>query len=249
VFTKTEVKEFIIKVGSKWFFPDFSNKLTWYVVTLGAGIILLPAPIKLVFLNWLIDLFNTNSGIHLHLPELDSSSDYKTGVLLIILALLHNLGYKYVRLSKEKFECQISKEMKHSDYKLLEKFLVNFPSSSNSIVLLETHDFGSPFNNQYLDDINKFLHIWNGAEYKFMDEEIEEKKDILYNNIKKFISKISSSTTPMSGGDFSSVTPDHLRGTGSLPQWIKTEIKEINDLASNAFKSHQELISFAKNNL
>jgi len=248
VFTEKEIKEFIIKVGSKWFFPDFSNKLTWYVVTLGAGIILLPAPIKLVFLNWLINLFNTNSGIYLQLPDLNANSDYTTGIFLIILALLHNLGYKYIRLSKEKFEYQISKEMKYSDYKLLEKFLLDLPSNSNSIALLETHDFGDPFNSQYLDDINKFFHNWNRAEYKFMDESIEEKKDFLYENIKKFITKISSTTTPMNGGTFSSIISDCLRG-GILPQWKKTEIKELNDLASDVFKSHQELITFAKKNL
>ncbi|WP_191603426.1 hypothetical protein [Marinomonas algicola] len=249
MFTQEEVKSFIIKLGNKWFFPDFSNKITWYVVTLGAGFILVPEPIKLFFLNWLIDIFNLNSGVPLELPDLEASTDYTVGIVLIVLALAHNLGHKYFSLEKDKFDHAVSQELKHSDLKLLEKFLLEFPSDCSSAILLKDHDFGNSFNRDYLKNIDDFTYRWNGAEYKFMNKDIDEKRAVFHSLCKSFLVKIAEYTSPVGASNFSSVVPDHLRGEWDFPDWVKSQITELNEMATEVYRTHQEFILYAKNEI
>jgi len=56
VFNRKEVKEIILK---KWIFPDFSNKLTWFIAGIGASVVLTPGPFKQLFYNFLVDTFKT----------------------------------------------------------------------------------------------------------------------------------------------------------------------------------------------
>ncbi|MEY7151791.1 hypothetical protein AB9C31_22755, partial [Enterobacter cloacae] len=45
-------------------FPEFSNKVTWTLITFGVGVLALPAPTYLIFINLIIDFYNkqTNSN-------------------------------------------------------------------------------------------------------------------------------------------------------------------------------------------
>jgi len=246
MFNKEEIKTFIIRLGEKWFFPDFTNKLTWYVVTLGAGFILMPQPIKLFFINWLIEVFNVNSGISLTLPGMEASTDYTTGIILVFMALSHNIGYKYFELKKEIFNHKALQERRISDYKLLESFLVEFPSNSASSILLKKHDFGNSFDRDRLKNIDDFYYQWNGAEYHFIDPEIDQKRQELFEGCKQFLFKIAEYTTPVGASNFSSVIPDHLRPNGDLPEWVTNQIQELNELATTLFEEHQKFIEFAK---
>ncbi len=247
MFNKEEIKAFIIRLGEKWFFPDFTNKLTWYVVTLGAGFILVPQPVKLFFINWLIEVFNVNSGLKLTLPEMEASTDYTTGIILVFIALAHNIGYKYFELKKEIFNHKVLQDRRISDYKLLELFLGEFPSNCASAILLKEHDFSNSFDRDKLQNIEGFYYQWNGAEYHFIDSEIDQKRQDFFEGCKQFLLKVAEYTTPVGASNFSSVIPDHFRADDwKRPDWVTTQIKELNDLATNLFKEHQEFIAFAK---
>lgn len=94
--SKKELKELAIARLKKYLFPDFTNKLTWFVVTVGGAVILTPTAFKQIFYNWLVDTFNLNYGVYFTFAELDSSnSDYTLGFSLIALALLHNVANRY----------------------------------------------------------------------------------------------------------------------------------------------------------
>lgn len=218
-------------------------------MTLGAGFILIPEPIKLFFLNWLIDLFNLNSGIPLELPELEASTDYTVGLVLVVLALIHNLGYKYFSLEKDKFDHIVSQELKHSDFKLLEKFLQEFPSDCPSVILLKDHDFGNSFNRDYLKNIDDFYNRWNSAEYRFMNNAIDEKRFGFHSLCQSFLLKIAEYTSQVGASSFSSVVPDHLRGEWDIPDWVQSQVTELNDLATEVYKKHQDFILYAKNEM
>lgn len=247
MFTNNEVKIFLIKLGKKWFFPDFTNKLTWYVATLGAAFILVPQPIKLYVINWVIEILNLNSGLKLTLPDMESSLDYTAGVLLVFLALAHNIGYKYFDLKKQIFEHKVLQDRRISDYKLLETFLSEFSSSSPSAILLKEHDFNHSFDRNSLKQIEHFYNQWNGAEYKFIDEAIEEKREKFFEYCKSFLLKVAEYTAPVGASKLSSVIPDHLRANDlDLPEWVTNQIKELNELATEVYKNHQEFIRFAK---
>ena len=250
MFNKEEIKRFIIRLGEKWFFPDFTNKLTWYVVTLGAGFILVPQPVKLFFINWLIDIFNINYGNKVTLPDLEASTDYSIGIILVFMALAHNIGYKYFALKKEMFEHKSRQERRISDYKLLEKFLDEFPSNCASSLLLKEHDFGNSFDRNSLQQIDSFYYQWNGAEYHFSDQEIDKKRQELFEGCKEFLLKVAEYSGPVGATSFSSVIPDRYRANDwNLPEWVTTQIKELNDLATELYNMHQEFIKFAKSTI
>ena len=248
--SKEKTKLSLIKPGEKWFFPDFTNKLTWFVITLGASFILVPQQIKLFIINWLIEIFNINSGHKLTLPELEPGYDYTVGVILILFALLLNIGRRYSGLKKEESEHKVLKERSISDDKLLEKFTEEFPSNGSSCNLLREHDFGDSFNSESLEQIRNFYDKWAGAEYNYLDQEIEKKRKEFYEECNVFLSKISQYTTPVGASNFKSIIPDRYRADEwDLPDWIKHQIIELNELAANILKHHQEFILFAKNKL
>jgi len=97
VFTKREAKEFILKYGKKVLFPDFTNKLTWFVAGVGGTILLTPVAFSQLVYNWLVATVNLNSGVPVTLAELESSSaDHWLGFGLILLALVHNIANKLI---------------------------------------------------------------------------------------------------------------------------------------------------------
>ena len=184
MFNKQEIKEFLIKYGKKWFFPDFSNKITWFVITLGAGIILTPIPIKIVVYNWLIDTFNLNSSKYLTLSDLGNrNEDYIVGFALIFLALSHNLISKWLTIERQNTEVirkreQISKWRKmiievhkgrpnsslqtHPDYLSLEPLLkkeVNNKVYGENRVFMYGSDLQSPLR-EIKDEITRIEKEW-----------------------------------------------------------------------------------------
>ncbi|WP_160314746.1 hypothetical protein [Photobacterium swingsii] len=81
-----------MKYGNKVIFPNFANKLTSTIVISGLGLIVTPAPIKVVFFNWLIDVFNLNSGVPVTLPDVSSgTADFTYGLTLVAIGLVFNL--------------------------------------------------------------------------------------------------------------------------------------------------------------
>lgn len=246
------MSEEMTKIGykwlKKWLFPDFSNKITWAVLTAGTSFLLVPAPVKLFILNWLVDIFNVNSGLPLELPDIEASTDYTIGIILVVLALGHNLGYKYFSLRKEQFEYAVSKELKLSDYKLLESFLTKLPSTCNSLVLLKDHDFGNSFYRSHLKELEEFVRDWHASEYQFQDEAIDESRQTLIKLSNEFLYKLGSCMSPRGTSGLYSVVPQQFAGA-VRPQWLSDEIKVLNDKATELYQVHQKFIILAKKQL
>lgn len=250
MFTKEEIKEFIVKYGKKWFFPDFSNKITWHVVTLGAGVIIAPTPFKLIFYNWLIDTFNLNSGKHFIFSEISSNSaDYWLGFVLIFIALAHNFFSKWITLQESVSVKELAKKSNEADKKLFDKFLEELPSNSASIKLLKEHDFGNSFFGDHTNEIENFVNKWNVSELQFLDSELEEKKMDLWQNCHKFLLKLAESSGPIGNGPRFSVIPDHCRGDWDLPEFVNERVRELNKNATICHNLHQEMVALCKQKL
>jgi hypothetical protein len=243
-----EMRKLWYKLLDKWFFPDFFNKITWLVLTVGISFLLVSKPVVLFTINWLIDVLNLNLGLPFELPDIEASNDYTVGILLVLLALLHNLGYKYFSFRKEAFEHQISKERKTSDYKLFETFLGEISSECNSLVLLKDHDFGAPFFKIHLDQIECFTRRWHASEFFFQDEVIDEHRASLLKSSKEFLNKLASSISPVGTSDIYRVVPVQFVGK-QFPEWVQNEIKSLNDMATKLYQEHQEFITLAKGRL
>jgi len=243
MFTRDEIKEFLIKFGKRWLFPDFYNKVTWAVVTLGSAVILAPTPLKLVFYNWLIDSFNLNAGDRLTFAQIgQSSADYWLGFALIIAALLHNIFSKWL-LHQDSLAARVdSQKIDEVDRMLFKDFLNVFPSGSRSAHLLETHDFGNSFNLDSLRDIDVFVNEWNRPERSFINPDLESMRAELWKKCHEFSWLIAKKSAPTYGG-FQSVVPDRHKDDWDWPEWVDDDVKAVNALATDVFKMHQNFIA------
>lgn len=243
MFNREEIKEFTIKLGRRWFFPNFSNKVTWYVVTIGAGIIITPLPLKIIFYNWLVDTFNLNAGEHFTLSEIGSNSaDYWIAFSLIFIALGHNLFSKWLSFQEENTSKIEHEKAIEVDTKLFKEFLKIFPSGSNSAYLLENHDFGNIFSRDSLSEISQFVNEWNCPEKEFITPEFEKLRGELWENCNKFCWLIAMKSAPTHTGHGQSVVPDEYRGACEWPDWVQNDVNEVNDMATVVFKLHQDFI-------
>lgn len=242
MFTKKEIKEFIVKLGNKWFFPDFYNKITWYVITLGAGIILTPTPLKLLFYNWLIDSFNLNSGNNISLAAVGKTSvDYLLGFSLILLALLHNIFSKWL-IHQSDLTRSLDKERVYAvDSALFQEFLIILSTNSLTIKMLEEHDFGNTFDLESLSDLQTFIYLWNCPEKSFLTSDLEVKKMLLWHKSQDFSKLLSRISGPTRNGR-QSVVPDNNRSDWDWPKEVDDDVKALNSMATEAFKLHQDLV-------
>ncbi|KAF7777288.1 hypothetical protein PMAN_a2540 [Pseudoalteromonas marina] len=240
VYNKKEVKEIIWK---KWLFPDFSNKLTWFIGGTGAAIILTPTPFKHLFYNWLVDTFNLNSGIPYTLSDLqNSTADYSLGFGLIFLALLHNIGYRVLiykteQLSQNKKQAQID-----VDEKLFIEFAALLPADGLDVCTLKDHDFGNAYHRGSFDALEKFVNTWDHAQKSFLDKELESKRNNFLGKAKHFIHTLAVRSYPIGNGDVFSCIPDRYRGSYDWPDNVSEQISELNDLATELFELHREFI-------
>jgi hypothetical protein len=246
MFNRNEIKEFLIKFGKRWLFPDFSNRITWGICTLGTTVILTPTPFKVVLYNWLIDTFKLNSGQHFTIAELIfESADYWLGFLLILVALLHNVLCKLLANQIATKDVQDAAEQRDVDCKLLSVFLLDFPSQSGAIRLLQEHDFGNSFKLESLAEMDRFVEHWKYAETTFLNSEINLLKEDLYAKSKEFSSLLGMKSSPTSVGR-QSVVPDQHRNDFNWPECVASDVKAVNELASKVADAHQEFILKSK---
>ena len=120
---------------------------------------------------------------------------------------------------------------------LAKKFLREFPSKGFSVPFLKDHDMGSPFHNNSLKEIERFLDNWDDAEHEFMDKIAENKKRNFYKKLKSFHEKLLLNIFPMEReGMFSMEIADFETNQHKLKI-----MKELNESSSELYSLHQEL--------
>lgn len=247
MFNRKEVKDIILK---KWIFPDFSNKLTWLVGGAGVTILLTPTPLKQVFYNWLVDTLNLNSGEHYSLAELQSSTaDYWLGFGLILLALVHNIGYQIFMYKNKKLECFEKQELIEVDKKLFSEFVELLPSDGLDVKLLEEHDFGNSHHGNEVKALDRFVHTWNNAQKQFLDPELEQKRSNFITKSRHFIYTLASRSYAIGNGEIFSCVPDAYRSAWDWPPHVDEQIRELNYLGTELFELHKDLILTARKKL
>lgn len=130
-------------------------------------------------------------------------------------------------------------QISEHDRNLFSRFLQDFPSQGGSIRFLREHDIGARFEASVLNEIYEFLRQWNDAEHEFNNPEIEDKRRALWSVLNTFIREL---------GQYASST--HHEGWLSIKETIGYEDKtkffkvqeRLNELATNAFNAHQDLI-------
>lgn len=248
--SKKELKGLAIALGKKYLFPDFTNKLTWFVVTVGGTIILTPTAFKQIFYNWLVATFNLNSGERFTFAEFESSTaDYTLGFSLIALALIHNVANRYFIYKTGDIAATQAKELEAVDRVFFKRFLADFPSNSRSVVLLKEHDFGNSYHDNNTDEIDRFVDTWNTAETKFLDQELEAARKDLYQKMHGFIYKLAQSSGYIHTGPMLSAVPDAFRGDWDWPEHVDLRIKELNEKSTECYELHQQFVMLGRRKL
>lgn len=246
MFNRLELKEIALK---KLIFPDFSNKMTRYVVGLGATIVLTPTPLKQLFYNGLVDTFNLNSGQHFSFAEIQSNSaDYWLGFSLIFIALIHNIAYRVFVYKSEKLEREENEKLIQVDKELYQHFIGLLPSDGVTIQFLEEHDFGNSYHKNSTKNLHTFIYTWNNAQKEFLDEELESKRSSFLNKILEFSNTLALRSYNIGGSTYSCI-PDAYRGAWEWPKHVDEQIRELNSLASECFEKHKELVLTARRKL
>lgn len=250
MFSKEEIKELVRKASNYWLFPDFTNKLTWYITLLGGTILATPTILKEIIYNFLVDTINLNSGEHFTLAELKASTvEPLVGLGLIALALTHNLANKFLTQKESEFALEDSRERRQVDVRLFKKFLEDFPSNGYTIPFLRDHDLGGVYHDRNLTEINKFVDNWDNVEHHFLDKEIEDKRAELWEKCRAFTYFLAMHSYDLNGGPMFSCVPDACRGAWDYPEHVDQTLRELNEKATECYNLHQGFVIFTRQRL
>lgn len=250
MFNKEDVKELIVKYGKKWLFPDFTNKLTWFVAGVGGAILVTPIAIEQIFYNWLVQTINLNSGVPINLAELeDASADYWLGFGLIFLALAHNIGNRYFIYKDSRAKVNESAKIEDVDRRLFLRFLEEFPSDSRSVALFKEHDFGASYHDNNIQELDNFVNFWNTAEREFLDQELEVKRKALWDKCHEFAYALAQGSYYLNFGPMLSCIPDAYRGDWDWPDHVNEKIERLNAMGTECFELHRDLILYGRRKL
>ena len=246
----SSIGHWLESTGKEWLrrflFPDFSNKLTWYVVVLGAGPILTPASMQFLVFDWLVDTFSLSLGKELTLADFaTSNADYWLGFGLIALALIHNIGNKWLTLKQVDGAALNAGLERAGDLELYKQLLALLPSTGAAIQTLKEHDFGNSFHTSNLDALDQFVNTWNCPERMFHIEDLEDERKLLWASAKKFVSLLASKSSPISPG-LQSVVPIQHKSDWDLPDWVDAEVKAVNESATQVFDVHQKFVALGR---
>lgn len=172
-------------------FPEFSNKVTWSLITLGIGFLALPAPTYLLFINLILDFYNEKTNSNINLIDINSITP-SSGIAfsLIITGLIYHLTIKgmqlYPEVIKENHNKEINDRKRVSDIALYKKFIDFLPPTSLSIELFKNQDFGASYHENSIKDLDKLRYGWGHADQHFHDQVLEDKVTILCSEIMSF---------------------------------------------------------------
>jgi hypothetical protein len=243
LFTIAEVKQFITRLGARWFFPDFNNKLTWIVVGTGIGVVVFSPPVWMEVLNWLLDQLNAYTGANLVLTKLGEGPSAGFGVTLIVVGLLHNLGIKGVSTWSDAIAYKKKMDGYRQDKRLVDEFIKALPTDSPAIVFLRDHDFGGSFSNKPLTTLEDFMHQWRGAEYRFVSPDLEAARAAFCGTLAQFDQKLSTVCGCVGNSNSRlTVIPAYAGDEFSWPPEVRESIGQLNELGTRAYQLHQRLI-------
>lgn len=243
-------KQWLSDAAKSWIhrflFPDFSNKLTWYVIATGCALILTPESFQFLMVEWVLNTFSLSVGKQLTIADFAANdADYWAGCGLVALALLHNLANRWIAISASATEGIEHQQREGSDLALYNELAKLLPSGSASIRMLIDHDFGNSFNTASLDALDDFVEEWNCPERSFHNAELEAARKSLWECARGFSALLGLKSCPTSVG-LQSVVPDRHRQDFNWPDWVESDVKAVNEAATKTFHAHQAFMAIGK---
>ncbi|MBT1727462.1 hypothetical protein [Enterobacter quasimori] len=246
-----EILEILAKKLIGKIFPEFSNKVTWSLITVGLGILALPAPTYILFLNLIIDFFNKTTDSTVNLVDIENITPSNTIALtLIISGLLYHVVIKALQLYPEVIIENNKKEVQErkriADIELYKSFMSLLPPTSLTIELLKNHDFGATFHENSIKDFDKLRYCWGNADQHFHNQEIETKAANLRNQMLAFDEFLACNSNYISNTPYLTM----LRHGDSDMQWAdetEAKVQKANQESETVFRNYNDFVITCKN--
>lgn len=244
----------IKKIISKAF-PEFSNKVTWTLITVGIGFLALPAPTYLLFINLVLDSYNKKTSSNINLIDINNITP-SSGIALslIVTGLIYHLIIKGIQLYPEVIQENHNKEINDrkriSDIALYEKFTELLPPTSLSIELFKNQDFGASYHENSIKDFDKLRYGWGYADQHFHDHELESKVTNLHSEIMRFDNFLAQNSHYIMKGPTLSMLTDRDREMDF--EWTpetEEKVKKANEWGTKIYELYNDFIIACKNNL
>lgn len=127
------------------------------------------------------------------------------------------------------------------DRKLLNAFTEVLPSDGPSVVFLKEHDIGGEFQSSCLNQLDEFMHCWQNAEHEFNNKKLESQRRVLIDVTAKFRNELAKNVSGIGNGYLSM----GLHDFETRPHALRAK-DQLNKMATEVYKSHQELIRLGK---
>lgn len=167
----------ILRLLSRYLFPEFTNKLTWAVT--GAGLLLISSTlIEQIVRDFIISEFKL---------ELTGANDAYVGLVLIVAGLLHNYGFqreKTARLKDPSIHAAENRKYLHEEkqFKKLDNYLHEQYLKQHLNNILTDHSYYG----EEKDPILRFLYHGLDAENIFINDSINSHIKELHKALSEF---------------------------------------------------------------
>lgn len=247
MFSKQEAKTLIMALGRKWLFPDFNNKLTWWVAGAGGAIILAATPLKTLIYNWLIDSAILNIGIDLPLADFgEDKADYWMGITLILAALVHNVLIRFasqlLTAREDAKQDKLSVKRAEVDTALFARMSKEFPASGRSVLFLKEHNFEFSFKDSDTAEVERFVYNGSDVDREFLNEGLEAERQVLLKKCRQFLHDLNNLCGPGAQLDSYTCIPEYCKGDWNLPEHVELAIKKLNEDSTACYESYSHFI-------
>lgn len=141
-------------------------------------------------------------------------------------------------------EVKLSPRGKEHDARLFAALLEELPSEGETIYFLANHDMGASFLQRRVEPLDQFVERWQDAEHEFADKQLDKLRLKLIESIEKFMNKLNVNVYTCGSGWLSI----GMRDWDDRPEMFELR-QELDELATEVFKVHQELVRKARRKL
>lgn len=231
-------------------FPDISKKIAWTLIATGLGIIVVPNPVYIIVINYLIDIYNIRFSGGTEFVKINNTGPSSgVGLTIVIVGAIYSLANNFLPYLSEKRRAEIERRKLDSDTQLYHRFLEALPANSESLRLLKEHNFGGSFHNNNIVDMDKFNDEWDISTNHFSNKVLEVKLKVLVDIFKDLNVKLSIKAKYINFGEMLSIVPEAQQGAPDFPEETWEKIREVNRLARSAVEAYDDLIVSCKEEL